>query len=221
MVTTASRGRDAGADRPRLPNVSRSARAQWWHAAGCAAAAVLAATLLLSGAASAILAAPAVALLTAGAYLCSPLHRRAGASHWEAQQRLVAAGVPVVYWRPGCPYCVRMRLALSRAGLARDVSWVDVWSDAEGAAYVRDLNDGSETVPTVILPDGSAVTNPPPQGLVEAISRAATAATVAGAPVPTRSAGTPSAAAPPAGSPPASARAEPATPPGPAAARAR
>ena len=40
--------------------------------------------------------------------------------------------------------------------------------DTGRATTLRDLNDGAETVPTVILPDGSAVTNPAP-GLVIAV----------------------------------------------------
>ena len=34
------------------------------------------------------------------------------------------------------------------------------WADEEGAAYVRSVNDGNETVPTVWFADGSTLTNP-------------------------------------------------------------
>lgn len=64
-----------------------------------------------------------------------------------------------VYYRPGCLYCLRLRAALgARAGRAR---WVDIWADPEAAAYVRSVNGGDETVPTVVV-DGVPRTNPAP-----------------------------------------------------------
>lgn len=47
--------------------------------------------------------------------------------------------------------------------------WVDIWSDEDAAAYVRLVNDGNETVPTVII-DGVAHTNPPPTRVRSALS---------------------------------------------------
>ncbi|GAA4882703.1 glutaredoxin domain-containing protein [Kitasatospora terrestris] len=77
----------------------------------------------------------------------------------EAQRRSAADGRPVVYWRPGCAYCLRLRLRLGRrAGRAH---WVNIWRDPAGAAAVRAVNDGNETVPTVVVA-GGAHTNPDP-----------------------------------------------------------
>ncbi|WP_327004631.1 hypothetical protein OHA72_58020 [Dactylosporangium sp. NBC_01737] len=73
-----------------------------------------------------------------------------------------AAGRPIVYWRPGCQYCLRLRLRL--LGRARHASWVNIWRDPDGAAAVRQVAGGNETVPTVILPDGAHV-NPDPAWL--------------------------------------------------------
>ncbi|MBK7721556.1 MAG: glutathione S-transferase N-terminal domain-containing protein [Austwickia sp.] len=99
-------------------------------------------------------------LVTVGLLISAWLWRTEdGVSHWEAQERNVRDGRVIVYWRPGCPYCYRLRLTLGQRG--RALSWVDIWADDEAAAFVRDLNAGSETVPTVILRDGSALTNPP------------------------------------------------------------
>jgi len=67
-----------------------------------------------------------------------------------------------VYWRPGCPYCFRMRRALRRAGVEAD--WVDIWSDDEARAQLRAFADGNETVPTVVL--GSEVLVAPSPGSV-------------------------------------------------------
>lgn len=74
----------------------------------------------------------------------------------EAERRVV------VYWRPGCAYCARLRAVLGRRG--RRARWVNIWQDRDAAAYVRSVNDGNETVPTVVI-DGVAHTNPDP-GLV-------------------------------------------------------
>lgn len=93
---------------------------------------------------------------------------REGVSHWQAQERNVREGRMIVYWRPGCPSCYRLRLALGRR--ARLASWVDIWADDEAAAFVRDVNAGPETVPTVILGDGSALTNPAAQVVAEQLT---------------------------------------------------
>jgi glutaredoxin len=77
----------------------------------------------------------------------------------EAQRRSAADGRIVVYWRPGCRYCLRLRLRLGRS--ARRLYWVDIWRDPDGAAAVRAVNGGHETVPTVVVA-GRPHTNPDP-----------------------------------------------------------
>lgn len=153
--------------------MSRSTRAKWWHVAGWSALALLVSTeLVILG--HGVIAAPLLVLLLLIAYLCSPLYPRTCSGHWAAQQRHVRHATAVVYWRPGCMFCGRLRFALWRTGLGSShVDWVDIWDDPEAAAYVRDLNEGSETVPTVILPDGSAHTNPDPAQVVTALTTAA------------------------------------------------
>lgn len=64
-------------------------------------------------------------------------------------------GRPIVYWRPGCPYCIRLRARLGRD--ARRLLWVDIWADPEGAASVREVTGGDETVPTVIAGERSFI----------------------------------------------------------------
>ena len=82
--------------------------------------------------------------------LCSPLvfpHRGASSE------------TVTVYYRPGCGHCLRLRASLgSRARRAR---WIDIWADPDAAAYVRSVNGGDATVPTVVL-DGVPHTNPSP-----------------------------------------------------------
>ncbi|MGW5009688.1 glutaredoxin domain-containing protein [Streptomyces parvulus] len=86
----------------------------------------------------------------------------------EAQRRSEADGRPVVYWRPGCKYCIRLRLKLGRG--ARRLHWVDIWRDPAGAAAVRSANDGNETVPTVVVA-GRPHTNPDPAWVREQLPR--------------------------------------------------
>lgn len=152
--------------------MSRSTRTKWWQAAGWSALALLVVTeLVILG--YGVIAAPLLVSLLVIAYLCSPLPSRTRSGHWAAQQRHVRYATAVVYWRPGCMFCGRLQFALWRAGFGSShVDWVDIWDDPEAAAYVRDLNEGAETVPTVILPDGSACTNPGPARVVTALTAA-------------------------------------------------
>ncbi len=79
-------------------------------------------------------------------------------SHTEAQEHARADGV-AIYWRPGCAYCLTMKVAVRR--YADRARWVNVSRDPDGAAFVRSVNHGDETVPTVML-GGTPVTNPSP-----------------------------------------------------------
>ena len=87
----------------------------------------------------------------------------------EARESSALDGRPVVYWRPGCPFCMRLRASLGRD--AGKLHWVDIWDDPAGAASVRAVAGGDETVPTVVAGDRSFV-NPAPS-LVRDLIRAA------------------------------------------------
>nr|WP_131106411.1 MULTISPECIES: glutaredoxin domain-containing protein [unclassified Ornithinimicrobium] len=65
----------------------------------------------------------------------------------------------VIYWRPGCGYCARLKSSLGAGG--DKAVWVNIWQDEEAAAFVRSVNDGNEVVPTVVI-DGTPHTNPDP-----------------------------------------------------------
>ena len=74
-----------------------------------------------------------------------------------------------IYWRDGCPFCIRLRRAVRRN--ADRATWVDIWSDPDAAAFVRTTNEGGdEVVPTVVI-DGVAHTNPQPRVVVDALAR--------------------------------------------------
>ncbi|MEU5466274.1 hypothetical protein AB0H06_32430, partial [Streptomyces althioticus] len=72
----------------------------------------------------------AAAVLTACvafAVVNSPLVFPASLGAEEARRRSAADGRPVIYWRPGCAYCRRLRFRLGRD--ARRAHWVDIWRD--------------------------------------------------------------------------------------------
>ncbi|MBY8870226.1 hypothetical protein K7640_00010 [Micromonospora sp. PLK6-60] len=95
-------------------------------------------------------------------FLFSPLAFPRSLPAAQAQRRSAADGRPIVYWRPGCRYCLRLRLRVGR--LAHRAYWVDIWRDPAGAAAVRAVTGGDETVPTVVA-GGDAVVNPEPAWL--------------------------------------------------------
>jgi len=63
-----------------------------------------------------------------------------------------------MYSTPWCGYCRRLKSQLEREGIA--YSEVDIERDPQAADYVMSVNGGNQTVPTVVFPDGSALTNP-------------------------------------------------------------
>jgi mycoredoxin len=63
-----------------------------------------------------------------------------------------------MYSTTWCGYCHRLGSQLERAGIRYEV--VDIDRDPAAARYVQSVNGGNRTVPTVLFPDGSALTNP-------------------------------------------------------------
>lgn len=63
-----------------------------------------------------------------------------------------------MYSTPWCGYCHRLRGQLDREGITYDV--VDIEQQPDAAALVEKVNNGNQTVPTLVYSDGSAQTNP-------------------------------------------------------------
>lgn len=63
-----------------------------------------------------------------------------------------------MYTTTWCGYCMRLKAQLAREGIA--VEEIDIEQDPQAAAFVESVNGGNQTVPTVVFPDGSALTNP-------------------------------------------------------------
>jgi mycoredoxin len=98
------------------------------------------------------------------AYTWSPLAFPRSLKAAQAKERSRQDGRAIIYWRPGCTYCQRLRLRLGRDG--RRAHWVNIWADPAGAAAVRVITGGDETVPTVELA-GQTHVNPDPAWLRE------------------------------------------------------
>ncbi len=50
-----------------------------------------------------------------------------------------------------------MILKAGLRGARHDVSWVNIWKDPDGAAFVASYRDGNETVPTAVTGSGAMV----------------------------------------------------------------
>lgn len=71
----------------------------------------------------------------------------------------MSTGTVTMFSTQWCGYCQRLKLQLDRAGVP--FSEVDIEFDDYAAALVEKVNGGNRTVPTVVLPGGQALTNPP------------------------------------------------------------
>ncbi|MSV71719.1 MAG: mycoredoxin [Actinobacteria bacterium] len=72
-----------------------------------------------------------------------------------------------MYSTPWCGYCQRLKAQLARAGIEFDE--VDIEQDQSAALFVETVNGGNQTVPTVVFPDGTALTNPSLKQITEKV----------------------------------------------------
>lgn len=79
-------------------------------------------------------------------------------------------GAITVYWRPGCGFCAGLLRGLERQELRFDR--VNIWDDPEGAAFVRSVARGNETVPTVRVGD-LALVNPSAREVLRTVAERA------------------------------------------------
>jgi mycoredoxin len=63
-----------------------------------------------------------------------------------------------VYGHPTCPGVGPVKGLLRQSRV--DFEYVDIHQDSDGAAKVRAINNGNESVPTLIFPDGTTLTEP-------------------------------------------------------------
>jgi mycoredoxin len=76
-----------------------------------------------------------------------------------------------MYSTPWCGHCKRLKGALENEGI--EFREVDIEQDPAAADYVMSVNGGFQTVPTVVFPDGSAMTNPSAAQVKERLSQLA------------------------------------------------
>ncbi len=63
-----------------------------------------------------------------------------------------------VYGTRWCHDTIRARNCLKRLGVG--YNWFDVDEDEKASAYVRQVNKGNRSVPTIVFPDGSILVEP-------------------------------------------------------------
>jgi mycoredoxin len=63
-----------------------------------------------------------------------------------------------MYTTVWCGYCQRLKAQMTREGIVFEE--IDIENDPEAAAFVESVNGGNQTVPTLVFPDGTALTNP-------------------------------------------------------------
>jgi len=63
-----------------------------------------------------------------------------------------------MYTTTWCGYCRRLKRQLADDGI--EMMEIDIERDPAAADFVMTVNGGYQTVPTVLFPDGSALTNP-------------------------------------------------------------
>jgi glutaredoxin-like protein len=64
----------------------------------------------------------------------------------------------IVYGTTWCGDCRRARRFLQNHQI--DYEWINIDQDREAEAYVREVNHGNRSVPTILFPDGSILVEP-------------------------------------------------------------
>ncbi|MCP4417721.1 MAG: hypothetical protein GY805_13945 [Chloroflexi bacterium] len=64
----------------------------------------------------------------------------------------------IMYGTPVCPMVPPVRGMLQRANAPFE--YVNIFEDVDGSLRVKEINDGNASVPTLVFPDGSTLTEP-------------------------------------------------------------
>lgn len=73
----------------------------------------------------------------------------------------------VMYTTSWCSDCHRAKYILDEYGIPYDN--IDVEKNADGMAYVKEVNNGNRVVPTILFPDGSILVEPSNKVLAEKV----------------------------------------------------
>ncbi len=79
----------------------------------------------------------------------------------------MASKTIIMYGADWCPDTRRAKRFFARHGIP--YRWVDIEVDPEGEAIVLQLNNGRRVVPTILLPDGTVLSEPSDEALYAAL----------------------------------------------------
>ena len=68
------------------------------------------------------------------------------------------SGQLIMYTTPWCGFCRNLKKQLARDRI--EMTEVDIEQDPAACEFVMSVNGGNQTVPTVVLPDGTILVNP-------------------------------------------------------------
>jgi mycoredoxin len=68
------------------------------------------------------------------------------------------SGQLIMYTTQWCGFCRNLKKQLARDGI--EMTEVDIERDPAACEFVMSVNGGNQTVPTVMLPDGTTLVNP-------------------------------------------------------------
>lgn len=74
----------------------------------------------------------------------------------------------ILYGHAGCPSVPLVRTILEQAEV--EFHYIDIRSDETGRTQVRAINHGYESVPTLVFPDGTTLTEPTSKTLKDKLS---------------------------------------------------
>lgn len=70
----------------------------------------------------------------------------------------------ILYGHPACPMLPPVWGTLKSAKV--NFEYIDIHQNEDGREHVRSINKGYESVPTLVFPDGSTLTEPSPRQLI-------------------------------------------------------
>ena len=73
-----------------------------------------------------------------------------------------------MYGTTWCGDCTRAKAFLDRKRI--DYDWTNVDDEPEYQEYIKNLNNGSQRVPTIIFPDGSFLVEPTDEELADKLN---------------------------------------------------
>ncbi len=73
-----------------------------------------------------------------------------------------------IYGTVWCSDCTRSKRFMDKNNI--DYNWIDIDEQPQFQKLVRELNGGSMTVPTIVFPDGSSLSEPSDSELIKKLT---------------------------------------------------